>query len=536
MRKVFLSVLILTCLLIPCLSAQAFMQINYEKEVWPMSVQFDSEDSAFVYRTKDRTLTLPSMTVLDCERGNISSWNDFSQIEPEDAQAILSAFSKAKVTKLNAKQFSAASAEGPAWVSLVVEPGRGEIHCLDFQTLFDGRTILSLQTPKWNDAQYFESKSKSLFTAVNKAAKWETYKGSTLKNAKNVDIYQYSESGRGEFFGSFDLDFDPKSPQKIGKHLANSATVKLKNRPIRYELVITLESGVKRSVYMASPEGEKKTMAFVVGDHVTRINEGNTYMLMRTIGDHLIEDWDWMTLQEMFIARPDLADGTMVPEMEESPLYFVENEEEISVYRQAMKELIATYSRAEQYWREETEGPGVFTLQSQTRRIVCSMADGNILWSMDKRQSSWDPEPEISRTLPIEFHLDIYDFLDGIPSRIVVTQGQEQPDVYTSAYLTDNEGNRVSRRYQELIPSVWYNETGIYQFGSYDPKDYEQGGGWADDIYEEPYEYGPAYTCGLIDQDGNVLVEGTYDAIYTLSPWQFVLERHNMFKFIDLSE
>ena len=106
---------------------------------------------------------------------------------------------------------------------------------------------------------------------------------------------------------------------------------------------------------------------------------------------------------------------------------------------------------------------------------------------------------------------------DGYPTRLVAVRGE---GLQATARLIDNNGNRISDDYQRITPMLWSRDSGAFLVESFVPENYDAGvfAGEKQNAYEygvkyDGSAYGEGWRCGLIDQDGNTLVEMKYTAV-----------------------
>lgn len=158
------------------------------------------------------------------------------------------------------------------------------------------------------------------------------------------------------------------------------------------------------------------------------------------------------------------------------------------------------------------ENPSVFLLSTTDKHKVCDMKTGEVLWETPA-VGSFQGHSGV-RTFNVLSISGIYDgFVEGLPQRLAVTLGRT-PD--TIAWLTDNYGNRKTEDFYNLSPLVWHDNVGVF---AYQPLN-EVGNGDA--------------LWGLIDHNGNVLVEAQYISIRALSPTQFELRSETELKIVTI--
>ncbi|MDO4549494.1 MAG: hypothetical protein Q4D04_15500 [Clostridia bacterium] len=211
--------------------------------------------------------------------------------------------------------------------------------------------------------------------------------------------------------------------------------------------------------------------------------------------------------------RPQI--GMLTNWLEYEPVFYNDATEALHVWNSQTGKDIAVFPNTDRFVGGYCPNPAIFIVETWSTRSVCSLETGEVLWRMTRNADEHE--------MGSEYGLDVSgwftDYMEGLPERLVITQGTAP---YTWAYLTDNTGRQITRRYQTLEALTWRDGRGVFMFTSYDPADYEQGGDWAQDG-GTPYEYGPTLRCGLIDQDGNILAPAIYTAIQVLSPTEFAL-------------
>ena len=113
-----------------------------------------------------------------------------------------------------------------------------------------------------------------------------------------------------------------------------------------------------------------------------------------------------------------------------------------------------------------------------------------------------------------------YFYTDSQPARILVSEG-EWPD--GRCRVTDFSGNAMSDGYQEVTALTWIGGAGRYQVASYDVVDSDTG----KDIDYDSYRY------GVIDQDGNTILEMKYTEMTYLTPDRYWVSDGSMYQLVD---
>jgi len=182
-------------------------------------------------------------------------------------------------------------------------------------------------------------------------------------------------------------------------------------------------------------------------------------------------------------------------------------------------QVIGSYAEVDQYLWATYLNPAVFMLENWSSRIYCSAETGEELFRVAVPEVEHDfyAEGDYART---EIIGEYSAFAAGMPERMVRAEGIGADKVYT---LIDNQGNAVSGEFQLIEPLVWSGEEGVFLYATFDPAQYAgEESFWG--AYTPMELYGEAYRCGLIDQDGNILVEAAYTSIDVLSPTEFDME------------
>ena len=113
---------------------------------------------------------------------------------------------------------------------------------------------------------------------------------------------------------------------------------------------------------------------------------------------------------------------------------------------------------------------------------------------------------------------------DSVPERILTMTG-ESPK--TQCQMLDLSGNPVGATYQEISALSWVNGKGRYLVASYDVGDAASGG----DAQQEPnFE---SYRYGVIDQDGNAILETKYTELTYLTADRYWVCDGSVYQLVD---
>lgn len=164
------------------------------------------------------------------------------------------------------------------------------------------------------------------------------------------------------------------------------------------------------------------------------------------------------------------------------------------------------------YIRGEFENPSVFTVHVGGRgKQLRSLTDGRLLLEM-----LYDETGNYSGEIT---NVDGYYrvLADGYPTRLVAVRGE---GLQSTDWLIDNNGNRISDDYQRITPMLWSRDSGAFLVESFVTENYDAGvfagekqNAYAYGMKYDGSAYGEGWRCGLIDQDGNTLVEMKYTAV-----------------------
>jgi len=163
------------------------------------------------------------------------------------------------------------------------------------------------------------------------------------------------------------------------------------------------------------------------------------------------------------------------------------------------------------YLRGEFVNPSVFETYNGRGKQLRSLADGSLLFEMLYDESG-NYGGEIT-------NVDCYYrvLADGYPERMVAWHGD---GLQSKAWLIDNAGKRISDDFQRITPLIWSKDAGAFLVESFEPDNYDDAifAGEKQNCYEygRKYDgsaYGEGWRCGLIDQDGNTLVEMKYSSM-----------------------
>jgi hypothetical protein len=167
----------------------------------------------------------------------------------------------------------------------------------------------------------------------------------------------------------------------------------------------------------------------------------------------------------------------------------------------------------DQYIRGEFVNPSVFASYSGKGMQLRSLTDGSVLFELCYDETG-NYGGKITNT---DGYYRV--LADGYPTRMAAWRG-DGPQA--KAWLIDNSGNCISDDFQRITPLIWSRDGGAFLVESFDPADYddETFGGNKQSYFEygKKYDgsaYGEGWRCGLIDQDGNILVEMKYTDVET---------------------
>lgn len=117
-----------------------------------------------------------------------------------------------------------------------------------------------------------------------------------------------------------------------------------------------------------------------------------------------------------------------------------------------------------------------------------------------------------------------YAYCEGQPERILVSRG-DWPSAQCS--LMDLEGNTVGGAYPELTALSWKDGQGRYMVADFDVVEVDYGG---ETMLDADYD---TYTYGIIDQDGNTILETKYTMINCLSADRYWVSDGNTYQLVD---
>lgn len=188
------------------------------------------------------------------------------------------------------------------------------------------------------------------------------------------------------------------------------------------------------------------------------------------------------------------------PEAETGPTPWFCTDEigDISVYDPVDLREIGCYTTESEMLRAIYENPAIFILYNGTKYRVVSLENGEVLWTTPVEGLFYDQSGTRSfKTIAIDGRYR--DIVSGLPKRLVVSLGEASEGV---AWLADNYGKRVSGDFRSILPLVWKEDSGIFQYEALD---------------------GETGKIGLMDHFGKILTPAIYDSIETLSAESFAL-------------
>lgn len=196
------------------------------------------------------------------------------------------------------------------------------------------------------------------------------------------------------------------------------------------------------------------------------------------------------------------------------PFFCREKDGGLTVLHGETLDSIAQLKAEDKYIRGEFVNPSLFETHSGRGMQLRSLTDGSVLFELCYDETG-NYGGEISN---VDGYYRV--LADGYPTCMVAWQG-DGPGA--KAWLIDNSGNRISDDFQRITPLIWAGDNGIFLVECFAPEDYDDetfGGG--KQIYFEygkKYDgsaYGDGWRCGLIDQNGNTLVEMKHTAMEVL--------------------
>lgn len=117
-----------------------------------------------------------------------------------------------------------------------------------------------------------------------------------------------------------------------------------------------------------------------------------------------------------------------------------------------------------------------------------------------------------------------YSFCEGQPERILISDG-DWPNAECS--LMDLQGNSIGGAYPELIAMSWKDGQGRYMVADFEIVEVEYDGETMQDADYDTYRY------GMIDQDGNTVLETKYTMINCLSADRFWISDGSVYQLVD---
>lgn len=197
------------------------------------------------------------------------------------------------------------------------------------------------------------------------------------------------------------------------------------------------------------------------------------------------------------------------------PFFCEEKDGGLAVLHGETLDTILQLEKTGEYIRGIFENPSVFIVSVGGRgKQLRSMADGSLLLEMLYDETG-NYSGEITK---VDGYYRV--LADGYPERLVASQGE---GLQSKDWLIDNNGNRISDDYQCITPLMWSRDKGAFLVESFVPENYDAGvfAGEKQNAYEYGVKYtgsayGEGWRCGLIDQDGNTLIEMKYTAMEVL--------------------
>lgn len=197
------------------------------------------------------------------------------------------------------------------------------------------------------------------------------------------------------------------------------------------------------------------------------------------------------------------------------PFFCQEKDGGLTVLHGETLDTIVQLEKMGEFTSGEFMNPSVFAVQVGGRgKQLRSLTDGSLLFELLFDETG-NYGGEITN---IDGYYRV--LADGYPERLVAWHGD---GLQSKAWLVDNKRNRISDDYQRITPMLWVRDCGAFLVESFVVENYDAGvfAGEKQNAYEygRKYDgsaYGEGWRCGLIDQDGNILVEMKYSAMEVL--------------------
>lgn len=193
------------------------------------------------------------------------------------------------------------------------------------------------------------------------------------------------------------------------------------------------------------------------------------------------------------------------------PFFCREKDGGLTVLHGETLDTIVQLEQTDKYLRGEFVNPSVFQTFDGKGMQLRSLTNGSILFELLFDETG-NYGGEITNA---DGYYRVY--AEGYPARMTAWHG-EGPQA--TAWLIDNSGKRVSDDFQRITPLIWSGEKGVFLTESFNPDNYDidtfGGDKQASFEYGRKYDgsgYGEGWRCGLIDQDGNTLVEMKYTSM-----------------------
>lgn len=173
--------------------------------------------------------------------------------------------------------------------------------------------------------------------------------------------------------------------------------------------------------------------------------------------------------------------------------------------------VIASYG-VEQFGEElfaNNAGDGYILAYSDAGNYILDI-NGNVIYSADVNDDA--------------YAYTWYSFAVGAPQRIIVSHGSWPQCVCT---LMDTAGNVIGGEYPEIQALTWIGDQGRYLVSKYDVIETEYDG---ETMYDADFD---SYRYGIIDQDGNTVLETKYTEITCMSINRFWVCEDGNYKLLD---
>ncbi len=229
-----------------------------------------------------------------------------------------------------------------------------------------------------------------------------------------------------------------------------------------------------------------------------------------------------------FVIQPVWADAWQLNDS--GPMVLADEIGNLTVLRSDTLAKIAYYSvdgknsdapeiKTEKYLSISYENPSVFTVRTGCGRYLCSMDHGRMLYKTEFDETG-DFENGISYTASYTIKAD--ESTERMVLEFYRTKAKEAPmdsvsgSVAMHMQLTDYSGTPVSSFYSRIVPLAWSNGRGLFLAEAFDSANvnedrltrFEEGS-----VSYSGTDFEPGWKCGLIDENGNEVVQIKYTKI-----------------------